>query len=231
MKRLTVLLATLSLLGTAAVFWQRQAVSDLQTRGANPGFQQREATADSNQLSALESEAATLRNETKDLARLRNEVGQLRAKQNELALARAEHDRLLDAKRTGASLPREAPPGFIGREQLHNAGYETPEDTIQTFFWAMREGDYETVMQSLVPENAARISTEKLPPEKRAQVAEGFKHEIGEGMMQKFNDFSIVRREEVSDDTVVLYVRSSVATNTMPHRLKRVGQEWKLVDL
>jgi hypothetical protein len=72
---------------------------------------------------------------------------------------------------------------------------------------------------------------EKLPPEKRTQVAESFKHEVAEGMMQKFNDFSIARREEISEDTVVLHVRSSVATNTMPHRLKRVGQEWKLVDL
>jgi hypothetical protein len=231
MKRLTFLLATLSLLGTAAVFWQHKTVSDLQTKGANRGFHQLEAKADSNQLSALDLEAAALRSETKDLARLRNEVGQLRTKQNELALARAEHDRLLDAKRTGAPLPREVPPGFIGREQLRNAGYETPEDTMQTLFWAMREGNYDALIQSVVPDNAARISMEKLAPEMRAQITNEFKREMSQGMMQKFNDFSIARREEISEDTVVVYVRSSVATNAMPHRLKRVGQEWKLIDL
>jgi hypothetical protein len=231
MKRFTVILAILSLLGTGSVLWQRHALSDLRASKRTVGFQSPDAAIDSKQFAALESEVAALKNETKDLARLRNEVGQLRTKQNELVNARAENERLLDAKRTGATLPREVPPGFISREQLRNAGYETPENTVQTFFWAMREGSYEIAMQSFAPENRDRAYFENLSPENRAKEANNFKREISQPMMQQFNDYSVARREDISEDVVVLHVRSSVSTNTLQHRLKRVGQEWKLDDL
>ncbi len=231
MKRFTVILAVLSLLGTGGILWQRRGLSDLRANKPAPGFQSLGAAVDSNQRAALESEVVALKSETKDLARLRNEIGQLRTEQNEWANVRAENERLADAKRTGAPVPREVPPGFISREQLRNAGYETPESTVETFFWAMREGNYEAVMQSFALGNRERANFENLSPENRAKEASDFKQRISQRMMQQFNDFSVAGREDISADTVVLHVRSSVSTNTLQHRLKRVGQEWKLDDL
>ncbi|HWN97336.1 MAG TPA: hypothetical protein VNT99_20050, partial [Methylomirabilota bacterium] len=200
MKRFTVILAGLSLLGTGGVLWQGRVLSDLRLSKPAVGFQSSSTAVDSNPFAALESEAAALKSETKDLPRLRNEVGQLRAKQNELANARTENERLVDAKRTGAPLPREVPPGFISREQLRNVGYETPENTVQTFLWAMREGNYETVMQSFALENRERAYFENLSPENRAKEASNFKDRVSERMMQYFNDFGVARREDISED-------------------------------
>ena len=227
-KHTTFILAMLGALGTAAVVWQRVSV-------AQANRQLQAVPADSNASTigadaAMEQEAAALRVQTRDLAKLRNEVSQLRTRPSELAAARTENARLIEAKQTGAPLPREVPPGFISKEQLRNAGYESPEDALQTLFWAMREGSYQLAMQLFASGNRERVHFESLTPEKRAQDEEGFRQRASQQLMKNFNDFSVAQREQISEDAVILHVRSSVGTNTLKFELKRFGNEWKLVD-
>lgn len=229
-KRVTIFLASLAAIGTAAVVWQRLSCADLtrQIRAAPATSSESNMAPSSAMNSELEEETAALRAQTRELPKLRNEVNQLRAKQNEVMTARAEHEQLVRAQQSGARLPREVAPGFISKEQLRNAGYETPEDAIQTFFWAMREGNFELAMQSLSPEERELARLERLSPEKRAQEETNFKRDVQE-TMEHFNDFTVARREQLSDDTVALHVRSSISTNTSKFQLKRFGAEWKWV--
>ena len=229
MKRATILLALLAAVGTAAVLWQRLSITELREPAPLLASGVESNVASSAAMnSELEREAVELRAQTRDLPKLRTEVSQLRVRQRELATARVEHERLLRAKESGAPVPREIPPGFVSREQLRNAGYETPEDTIQTFFWAMREGNAAVAMESLSPENKQRIRFDSVPPEQREALE--LKARGGAPEMKQFNDFNVAERQQLSEDKVKLYLRSSLSTNTVSYELKRFGTEWKLVD-
>jgi hypothetical protein len=228
MKRVTLFCGLLAMLGTGAVLWQQHSLSNFR-HGQENGFLSETAT--NWEDGALQSEIITLREQTRDLPKLRNEVSQLRARRAELAAAHTENVRLLEVKTTGAALPREVPLGFTSKEQLKNAGYATPESAVETFFWAMREGNLALVMQALSPENGEREDYEGLPPGKRQQEEDNFRTEGKSRTMNRFNDFKVTRQEQLSEDTVALHLRSSVATNTSRFQLKRFGTEWKLTDL
>lgn len=234
MKRATTLLALLAAIGTAAVLWQRLSmVKARHAVSASASNSEPTSATVSATNTDLEREAAALRAQTTDLAKLRNEVSQLRTRQGELAAVRAEHEQLRRAKEIGAPIPREVPPGFIPKEQLRNAGLETPEDAVQTFFWAMREGELAIMLQSLSPENEERKQTERMPPEKRAEFEQMFraKESREKNPMNHFNDFGVRGKEVISDDAVVLHIGSSLSTNTATVKLERSGGEWRLRDL
>jgi hypothetical protein len=78
-----------------------------------------------------------------DLLRLRNEARQLRAQLPELGRLRAENGRLAAEISSGIATPQRLSEmeGFVAKESWSNAGFDTPEATVQTFFWAIREGD------------------------------------------------------------------------------------------
>jgi hypothetical protein len=180
--------------------------------------------------SAPLDEAIQLREQTKDLPRLRNEVTQLRVRKGEMDAARNERAKLMAAKQTGAPVPRETPPGFISKDRLTNAGFATPEDALQTFFWAMRDGNLALTIGALVSTNQERRNIERLSAEKRAELEQHFSNDR-EKMMDNFNDFAVRERETLSDDLVALHVGSSLSTNTMKIHLAREGAEWRLRDL
>jgi hypothetical protein len=49
--------------------------------------------------------------------------------------------------------------------------------------------------------------------------------------MLRFNDFGVRAKEVISDDAVVLYIGSSLSTNTAKVKLEHSGGEWRLRDL
>lgn len=230
MKRLTILCAFLAVFGTGAVLWQRNVLSRvhadagelnlLSSRGnTNPGD------------TTLQQEIAALREQTKELPKLRNEVSQRRSVRSDLAVVRAENARLLEARQTGAVIARESPAGFVSRDNLSFAGHATPEAALQSFFWALREGNMMVVMRSMPADNEELVQLEKMPVEERAQLEEQFKSSREIRMMKQFTDFAVAGREDISNDEVILHIRSSLATNTFPHALKRFGSEWKITGM
>jgi hypothetical protein len=230
MKRLTILSALLAVFGTGAVLWQRTVLS--QARAGVGKLGGTGSTGDTKITDAtLQQEIASLREQTKELPKLRNEISQLRAGRSELAAARAENARLLEAQQTGHVIQRAPPVGFVSRDNLSFTGYATPEATLQSFFWALREGNMIVAMQSMPDNDEELAELRKISPQERAKMEEQFKASEDIRMMKQFNDFGVAGREEISNDEVILYVRSSLSTNTFPHALKRFGNEWKITDM
>jgi hypothetical protein len=229
MRSVTSLIGVLAIVATAAIFWQRMSLSQLRNASERsvPGNGASQADVLTN-ITGSEQEAAALREETRVLPKLRNEIGQLRSRQADLVAARAENARLLELHRTGTV--RVTPPGFTTKEQLSFAGYATPEATVQTLLWAIREGDYELAMQSCVPEHRERVHFESLSPTHREKAINSFKKREEQRTMKYFSDFAVAQREQLSDEAVVLHLRSSVSTNTMKYQLQRVDGEWKVLS-
>ena len=78
----------------------------------------------------------------KDLPRLRNDIRRLRQEAVEAAKLRGETQVL-----AGNSEPGGKQPDFVTHASLHDAGLLTPEATIQTFFYALTQGDYERMAE------------------------------------------------------------------------------------
>src|SRR5688500_5658323 len=87
-------------------------------------------------------EIVQLEQANRDLPKLRNAVRTLREEKRELDRLASENERLATAIKT---TPRSNAPrlseaeGFVLREKWSNAGFGTPEATVQTFFWAITQ--------------------------------------------------------------------------------------------
>src|SRR5437879_1729117 len=99
--------------------------------------------AEIERLSAENQEIEKLRLETRDLHKLRNEVHQLRERKPELERLRAENQRLHAATQQRSPSSAAAPASLVPKETLSDAGFGSPEATLQTFLWAVREGNLE----------------------------------------------------------------------------------------
>jgi hypothetical protein len=97
-----------------------------------------------------------------ELLRLRGQITRLRGEARGLAAAEAEHaalqQRLAAAKANPASIGAALPPGYILRRTARNAGQATPEATVETFLWAIEHRDVNTLLQTLTPADAQKLS-------------------------------------------------------------------------
>ena len=100
---------------------------------------------------------------TPELLRLRGEVTQLTERRRELASARAENERLraqLAGRSTNGPAAFRFPPGFVRKSEAKMVGYTTPDDTLQSFLWAVRNHDLTNVLQAFAPEKAKELRGE-----------------------------------------------------------------------
>lgn len=172
-KRLGLAVAAIGVL--AAIVWERNAIAVLRDR--NDLLRQlREEAA---QLELQRSELQTLRAKLGDqpapeasgseLLRLRNEVRQLRDGRLEWDRLKVENNRLAAEIQSGA-LPQQfsETAGYLAKEAWSNAGFDSPESALQTFFWAVREGDLERVA-ACFPENDRQYLTSLSQPGKEQE--------------------------------------------------------------
>jgi hypothetical protein len=80
------------------------------------------------------------------------------------------------------------------RDSWAFAGYDTPEDTLESVTWAISDGDESTYLAGLSPE---------LRDEMQAQLADGSFAETGPLEMSNATGYRIVDRETVSDSQVI----------------------------
>ena len=129
-----------------------------------------------------------------DLLRLRNEVRQLRAQQPEVDHLRAENGRLDSEINSGITAPQKLSEleGFVAKESWSNAGFETPEAALQTFFWAIREGDLARIAECMPPKEGQYLLglTKQGYEQEREKTVSEF-----QGMTQG-SGFRIVNRTE-----------------------------------
>lgn len=160
-----------------------------------------------------------------ELLRLRGQVGQLERRKRELAGLPAENQKLqteLAAKATTGSAG--AVPllkGYIRRDAAKNVGFNSPEDSVQTLFWAIEHQDVPTFLQFFEPEEAKRTAAQL---EQRG--SEDFFKEA-----QFMPGFLILGRETKDDGSVELTVQFNPTDSEAEiyPRFKLFDGQWRMV--
>jgi hypothetical protein len=139
----------------------------------------------------------------RELLQLRAEVARLSQEQTGLAGARAENERLrlqLEERRTNSAARNVA--GYIRASEAKWLGYNTPEDTLQTIFWAAQNHNLEKFLEGLTPEAAEDLKRMFKNSDNPDEAAKKFFEQ--EGFPPGFR---IAGREQVADGVVALTVQ------------------------
>jgi hypothetical protein len=228
-----VFVAGILLVTETALIRQGRVISRLQRehRSLRGEIQAKEQAANNDAATtrtALDEELGRLRAEAREVHKLRNEVSQLRAQRSELEKLRAENQRLKTAPIASVSsaVQDAQQPEYFDKENWIFAGYATPEATLQSFLWAMREGDWKNLQASVTAEGLARIGKGPGNEEFAARIEEENKRKVGGTA-----GFRILERKAISEDEVALRIHadgSGSSTGDQNIVLKRLDGEWKV---
>ncbi len=221
MKPLTTTLFAMLLAGAfGGVCFERNVLSNTRSENQRLRGESEETArlvrenAEINRLRAENQEFEQLRNETRELHKLRNEVRQLREQKPEWDKLRAQNQKLR-AEAEPASQPASRAPdpaSLIAKEMLSDAGFGSPEATLRTYFWAMREGNMEKMRTCFSPDISKEI--------------------ISGGPGPTFKGFHVVAKKVLSSDEVKLGIQFFAEQGAPPVEFalpfKRVDGEWKL---
>jgi cell division protein FtsB len=222
-------LATLACLAVAMI-WQRSLLTGLRTQNEELLALKAETdrlAIENQDLPALRAAANRPGDAAgNDLLRLRGEVRQLRAQQPQLDRLRAENERLTAAIKGGVAQPQKfsETEGFTARESWSNAGFATPDGALQTFFWAVREGNLAMLAECVPPDAKQHFAQLNEPgnEQERDRTLEDFRKMIsGAGIR-------IVSQESTADGKATVGIQAVAGGAIMKLQLRRYGNEWKL---
>jgi hypothetical protein len=156
----TLIFSSMALVGLLLVGLQHQQLRELRAENASL----RQASGEASQLKAdLDKsngdgaqdadEITRLREENRDLLKLRAEINQLRDARAQFEKISAENQRLQSQAKTAAKSDskRSIQPTTIRVDMLFNRGQATPEDALQTFYWAVRDRNSDVLQHSVTP--------------------------------------------------------------------------------
>jgi hypothetical protein len=226
----TLAFSLLAVAGLALVGWQHQQLGQL--RGENSTLQHSAAEADHLKSGLLKFDGAQtdaaaeidrLREENRDLLKLRNEVNQLRDTRVEFQKVSEENQRLRSQPRPAPQSVANQPsiqPIIININSLYDRGLNTPEDTVQTFYWARREGNVASLSRCVTLSSSQFIHDYLNQPGKPTDL-------------QNIFSIEIVARREVNSNTVQLglVIHSddrAQGGNKLVYTLTLQNGEWKL---
>ncbi len=158
-----------------------------------------------------------------ELLRLRSEVTMLMGRQRELSGVRAENERLrgqVVTMTTNVLSTNALPPGYILRSQAQWAGFNTPENTMQSILWALQNHDFTNFLAALTPANAQELLT-------RVQ-------QTGNSVDAFFQDAAalpgmrVLQREPQPDGAIVLRLELMPGQPNQPVRFEQIGGQWKM---
>lgn len=180
-------------------------------------------------VSSSARELDVLRQRSAELMKLRNEVTQLRAGNQALQQLQAENQRLKQQlqQRGGEGAMAELPvPGAPGadhfpRESWKFAGYASPQSALVSAIWAMREGNPQTYLDSLSPNEQQRMalnwqnmSQEQIMAKHKSDVA-------------NITGLRVLEQQNLAPDEIVMNVYLEGPGRVEKVRMNQVGQEWK----
>lgn len=174
---------------------------------------------------ALPAETGIMGDVSSEVLRLRAEVTRLSARKRELAAAPETLERLraqLASSMTNTSAGVRLPPGYIRKTQARMVGYDTPDNTIESFLWALANRDLEKLAQALTPQGAESLRM-KL---QRAGSTESFFKES-----ELFPGWAIKGREQLPDGTLELQME--IVPGVPPQgklRMQQVNGQWKISE-
>jgi len=134
---------------------QQQLLAQVTARAGTPAPVLASEAAESHPEATTETLVAT-----PELLRLRGEVTRLTERRRELEGIQAENERLrtqLASRATNALAGSQPPPGYILTREARMMGFNTPEDTLQSMLWAIRNRDLTNLLQVFTPETAQQI--------------------------------------------------------------------------
>jgi hypothetical protein len=166
--------------------------------------------------------AAEFEKQKTELLRLRNEVAQFRANRDakraeeELARARGNQSQAAASK---VVVPAEGQ--SIPSSDWRFMGYETPEATLISGLWAMKEGQLVGLMDTFTPEERKRFE---------AQMQEKSEGEMLQRLQKEFaqvNGLRVVGQHELPSGEVVLDVYLEGIGKLKKYQMSQVNNEWK----
>jgi hypothetical protein len=204
----TLILGSIALVGLLLVGLQHQQLGQL--RAENVTLEQSSAEADRLKADLANStgneaqdaaEIERLREQNRDLLKLRNEVNQLRDARLQFEKVSAENQRLqlLSKNAVGTEAKSSTQPVVIRMDNLSNRGLGTPEDALQTFYWAQRERNSEALSRSMTQDSWFHFGN---------ALAAGRGQDLG-----NIASIEIVARREVDATTVQLGVQLHETNN------------------
>src|ERR1044071_6489540 len=180
------------------------------------------------ELQRLKEQAATaaeaqfkLRDE--ELQQLRGEVARLRVAAKDADALRVQNEQLRGAAAVAAKPPttNAAPQGKFPRESWTFAGYATPESALVSAVWAMREGKTQVFLDSLTPEEQARMA-KQWENKSEAEIAAEQQKEVS-----TVTSVRVIEQQDVSPDEVEMTFFIEGDNRMEVVKLKRIANDWK----
>jgi hypothetical protein len=158
-----------------------------------------------------------LREQNHDLLKLRNAFNQLRDARVQFEKLNAENQRLQSLAKTAAKsdTTQSMQPVTIRVDMLFNRGQGTPEDAIQTFYWAVRERNSDILQHNVTPKSWSQFR----------EYANGWERKN----FDNYVSIDIVARREVNPTTVQLGVQLNRENN--PDLVSTVASQKLIVTL
>ena len=229
----------LAAMAAAVVNWRQ--VQQLRSENERLRAQWQEFKAQSElgaeaQAKRHDEELQRLRTQAQEVFKLRSEVTQLRSAAHEAETLRGENRQLRSQNQqlqsgavSGAPAPvatAVAPGAQTGGDQFPRetwtfAGYSTPEAALVSAVWAMKEGKPQMYLDSLSPEEQARMAKawENKP---ESEVAAKHQQDVS-----KITGVRILDRQQVSPEEIRMNVFIDGPGRTETVSMKRVGGDWK----
>ena len=115
------------------------------------------------------------------------------------------------------------PAGYIRRAEAKQVGFGSPEDSLQTFLWAIEHRDLPTVMQFFGPEQAKQMAAEV----ERRGATEEFWNEA-----RVVPGLHVIQREPKENGTIVLTVQIAPNDESSAQKMpfKQIDGQWRLVS-
>ena len=148
-----------------------------------------------NQLSDLLAENTRLKSDarTRELLKLRGEIGVLRQRVVDLSL----QSQTASMATTQNALTNSTAP--ILREAWGFAGYQTPAAAVQTLIWAKSTGDFQTFLNSIVPEEKDAVINGYRASQSLEQASSKLQAET-----KQVQGLQVLREIPIDDATVIV---------------------------
>jgi hypothetical protein len=157
-----------------------------------------------------------------ELEKLRDEVDQLRHRTNDLQTLKAQLRRLsaeLASARQMIATNAVPAADIFPREAWSFAGYDTPEDAIESVTWAISQGDRDAYMSGLSSE---------LQQQMQGQLADGNFAATGPLEMGEATGYRILDRQSVSENEWVITVYMDGQLDPIPIDVVRTADGWRI---
>jgi hypothetical protein len=160
-----------------------------------------------------------------ELLRLRREVTRLSARKRELASVTEDAERLrarLAAPQTNSPSGISLPPGYIRKADAQFVGYSTPENTMQSFLWAVHHHDVARLLEVFSPTEAQSMRTRL---GNSGEPEQGFFKALDQLPGMAFQN-----HQDLPDGSVELQMEIGPGVPPQKIHLRPFNGEWKLDD-